>query len=540
MSAFTGTPSLIWLALKRDRIQLPVWVLSIASLTVVFAATYEGLFATEHDLVAATRFYAGNPVTRMFGITSEATIGSYTLARAYTTLAILAGLMSLLAVVRHTRQSEETRQTEMVASTVTGRYAPLAAALAVAVLANLVLVLFIGIGMAAYGLAVSGSFAAGASIAGVGLTLAGVAGITAQVSSSSRGASGMAAAAIGIAFLLSAVGGVIGSVDAAGVSVSPGWPTWLSPIGWGQLMRPFAENNWWVVILYIASFAVLAAVGFRLNAGRDVGRGLLAEGRGPAGASGVLTNRFGLVWRLQRGVFFGWCAGVVAFGLVMGALAADVEDALGEIDVVELFERIGGTDRLLDAYFVAIMGLMGTVISAYTVQVLLRMRIEESDGPLESILGSGVSRPVWLLTYAANAVVGTFALLVLLGVGAGFAAGLALGDFWQRFGDMLQAAVVQLPATLVVGAVVVAAFALVPRFTAGLAWAVFALALLAGPLFGEMLNLPDSVRNLSPFTHTPNVPAGPLDFEPLAILLSLAVAVAAAGFVAFRRRDLAL
>jgi ABC-2 type transport system permease protein len=540
VSRFTGTLTIAWVALKRDRIQLPIWILALSGLMAAFAAIYDDVFATAEDLRLATEFYAANPVMRMFGLASGDSLGAYTLVRGYTTMTVLAGLMSVLAVVRHTRQSEESRQAEMLSSAVVGRYALLAAALIVVAIANLALAVFIGLALTLYGLPAAGSFAAGATVGAVGLAFAGMAAVAAQVSSSSRGTSGMAVAGIGGAFLLAAIGSVLGTVRPSGVAVDPAWPTWFSPIGWGQLMRPFGGDNWWLLSLFAVSFAALSAVAFALIDRRDIGRGLLPEGRGPALAARSLLSPIGLAWRLQRGVLFAWAAGIVVFGAVIGGMAGDIEEMLGELDAVEMFQRIGGTDQILDAYFVGVMGVMGTIASAYAVQVLLRMRIEEVDGPLESVLGTAVSRPRWMLSFGAVAVLGVLGLLVLMGLSAGISAGISLGDMGNRLPDLMQAAVVQAPATLVVAAFALLAFAALPRRAAGLAWAAFAIALLTGPMFGEMLNLPQTVMDVSPFTHIPGMPVADFDPVPLVALLAVAAALAAIGFTVFRRRDLAL
>jgi ABC-2 type transport system permease protein len=52
-----------------------------------------------------------------------------------------------------------------------------------------------------------------------------------------------------------------------------------------------------------------------------------------------------------------------------------------------------------------------------------------------------------------------------------------------------------------------------------------------------LLSLPGWVTDLSPFTHVPLLPAGGLDVVPLLVLTAIAVGLAAAGTVAFRRRD---
>jgi ABC-2 type transport system permease protein len=537
---FDGTLTLTWLALKRDRIQLPIWILAIAGLLAAFAAAYKDLYQVQEELTVATEFYALNPVARIFGVASGDNLGAYTLVESFLILSVLTALMSVLAVVRHTRQSEETRQAEMLSSTPIGRYSLLTAALLVAVLANLALVGLIALAFVLHGLDTPGALTAGAAFGGVGLSFSAVAAVTSQVSPSSRGASGMAAGVIGAAVLLASVGGVLGTVRPSGVEVDPAWPSWLSPFGWGQLMRAFGENNWWLLLPFAGFSVMLFAVAVALVDRRDLGRGMLAEGRGPARASSLLGHPVGLVWRLQRGVFIGWAVAMIAYGFVMGAIAGDMEELLGELDIVEVIERIGGTGVLLEAYFVTMTGFMGSVVAAYTLQVLLRMRIEEADGPLESILSMRLSRVGWVLSYVLNAVLGTLALLLLLGASTGFGAGLSLGEMGRWLPDITVAGLVQAPAAFVVAAVAIVVFGLLPRLSTSLSWAVFAVALLLGPMLGEMLNLPGVVTNASPFTHTPAFPAAPLDPIPLLALTAVAAALTFIGFISFRRRDLAL
>ena len=98
------------------------------------------------------------------------------------------------------------------------------------------------------------SLAAGAEVGGVGITFAAIAAVTAQVAETSRGANGLAAAAIGVAFVLRAIGAVSGTVVDGGVTVISAWPTWLSPIGWGEEVRAFDEDNWWVFGLFGVAF----------------------------------------------------------------------------------------------------------------------------------------------------------------------------------------------------------------------------------------------------------------------------------------------
>ena len=91
---------------------------------------------------------------------------------------------------------------------------------------------------------------------------------------------------------------------------------------------------------------------------------------------------------------------------------------------------------------------------------------------------------------------------------------------------------------LAIGAIVVAAFALVPRRAVSLSWLVVAAAILMSPVFGSSLRLPQWAIDISPFTHQ-KAPAADVDGPALVIVVGVAVVAAAAGLAAFRRRDLA-
>src|SRR5450756_3170018 len=67
-----------------------------------------------------------------------------------------------------------------------------------------------------------------------------------------RQASGIAGAALGLSYLLRAIGD-----SSSGQRLQ--WLSWLSPIGWGQQVRPFAGERWWVMTLLFGVAVALAA-----------------------------------------------------------------------------------------------------------------------------------------------------------------------------------------------------------------------------------------------------------------------------------------
>jgi ABC-2 type transport system permease protein len=538
MNALTGTPALIRLALRRDRFTLPAWILGLAGFTAGTTAMSAHGFPTRADLVQATTIMATNPGMRLLGLASGASVGGYAMIRDFLSLAVLAALMSTFAVVRHTRQSEESGRGDLLGAAVVGRQAPLAAALAVAVAANVALAGAVGLAMILTGQPAAGSFTAGAAVAAVGVSFAGVTAVTTQLASSTRGASGLSAAILGAAFLASGIGNMVGQPDQAGVRVDSAWPVWLSPIGWGQQMRPFGGDHWWPLGLAVGCLLAGAATGAYLVSRRDFGRGVLAQRPGPEGADRALRTPIGLPWRLQRAALVAWGAGMLGFGMVLGGISSQVTDLTGAGR--DWYLRVGGTDQILDAFRVSMMQMAGIGAAIYAVQVLLRMRAEEADGPAEPILATAVSRTTWALGHAVTALIGAVVLVLLFATGMAVVAGMALGDPAAELRVLLGAAVVQLPAVLVLAAAVVAAVGLVPRLAGVLSWALLVAAILLGPVFGSTLGLPGWAQDLSPFTHTPKAPALPVTATPMLALGALVVVLTVTGLLALRRRDLAL
>jgi len=170
MTGFTGSARLLRLALRRDRLTLPAWVLGMGAFVAVTTALFDDRFATNPVLLEQdTRIVVENPGMRVLGLVTGASVGGYTLHRDALTLAVLAAMMSVLAVVRHTRQSEELGREEMLGAVVVGRYASLAAATAVTLAANVALALTIALGLVVAGQPVAGSLVGGASIGVVGV-----------------------------------------------------------------------------------------------------------------------------------------------------------------------------------------------------------------------------------------------------------------------------------------------------------------------------------------------------------------------------------
>jgi len=540
VSLFTGTGWLMLLVLRRDRIKLSVWVFSIVGLIAIAAPSIKEVYGSSQ---ATLEQYAGTMshsiVGRMLGGPVDGPqLGSVMMMEYFLFVGVLIAFMSSLAIVRHTRQNEETGRSELLGSAVVGRYAQLTAALVVVLMVNLVITALMAVALIVNNMPTEGSLAMASALGGVGIVFAAVAAVCAQIIGSSRGANAAAGAVIGFAILSRGIGDVLGKVASDGMSVASAWPSWLSPIGWGQQMHPFVTSDWWVLGIFAGASILLVSAAFWLASHRDHGMGMIPAKSGRATARAVLLSPLGLAWRLQRTVLLGWAIGVAVLGITLGMTAIEFKDFLAENEQLAaiLTQMGGGNGNVTDVYFVAMLGFMAFTMTGYGLQAILRLQTEESNGYVEPILSTATGRFHWALSHLGIVVVSVLALGALAGASTGVSYALVASDVWSQVSGITIAGLVQVPATLAFVGFAVALFGLVPRWSNAITWTAFAACLLVVEV-GSLLKLPEWVQNISPFTHTPAAPAPTIEAWPLVVMSAIAVGLMALGLVAFRRRD---
>ena len=520
--ALTGTGLLLLHHLRRDWWMLLAWTAGATALYVAQAISVEGLYRTQAEFDRAAALMAHNTAFVAMAGPARAlnTVGGQVTWQATAFGCILAGLMSMFLLGRHTRADEERGRDELVRSTVVGRHAPMTSALLLTLLANLLLGVGVSASLLAHGLAAADSVALGVGLTLAGWTFSGIALVAMQLTATARSAYGLAGLMIGVAYVLRAIGDV-------------GRPalSWLSPIGWYQAMHAFSGLRWWPALLLLAGALVAVAAAYAVFDRRDVGSGVLAARPGPA--RGRLHGPFGLAWRLQRGAVVGWTAGLFLIGLSYGSIGRDVRSLLGESRATrEMFLQSGG--GVVDAFYATALSMLAITAVGFAVSSALRARSEEADGRIEALLATGLGRGRWLLAHVAVTVSGTVIAMAGAGLGMGLGFALVTGDP-GHIGPWLLAALTYVAPVLVLAAVARLLHGLAPRL-ASLAWLALGFCAVV-MLFAAVLRFPAWVQDLSPFHHLALVPAQHFRWWPFVALLLVAAVGSAAGQLAFRRRD---
>lgn len=369
----------------------------------------------------------------------------------------------------------------------------------------------------------AGSLAFGAAMIGIGAVFISVAAIAAQVVGGGRAALGLASTMLAVMFVVRAVG----DVTAPALS-------WGSPIGWGQAIRAFADERWWVLIIPVGASTGLLALAVHLQSRRDVGAGMLPQRIGSATAGPRLGSAFGLAVRLQRALVAGWLVGLALFGFFYGIIADQAETLFADNpEMADFFEQLGQASPT-DAFLSTALFMLALIASGFAISSVLRIRSEEAATRADWILATPTARHTWAMSHLVVATVGVTAIMAVSGVATGVGFALVSGDVGQ-IGRIVAGALVLTPALWVLCGVTTLLIGY-SRHAANAAWAVLAALVVVG-LFGPLLELPQWVRNLSPFEHVPALPGGSFDVVPLVVLTVFAVVALTLGVRALARRD---
>ena len=524
MSGLTGTSLLLRTFVWRDKWLYLWWTIGVTILYWSQAVSIDGLYQTQADFEKAAASMEGNAA--FIAMTGPAraldTIGGQVAWQSTAFGAICAGLMSMFIIGRHTRAEEESGRDELVRAAAIGRQAPMTAAVIDAMLANVALGVFVALSLATYPLETADSIALGVGLTLTGWVFTGTALIAAQLTASTRSMYGIAGAAIGVAYVLRAVG----DVGASALS-------WLSPIGWYQGMHAFSGLRWWPALLLFAGAAVATFTAYAVFQRRDIGSGVLAARPGPDRAGPGLRGPFGLAWHLQRASVIGWAAGLFLMGLAYGSIGDDVGDLVGDSETTQEVFLQGATD-LVEGFYATALLMLALIACGFAISSALRPRGEEEAGRVETLLATALRRRDWLLGHVAVTVLGVVAVLALAGLGLGLGYALVTGD-GDAVGRYLLPLLSYVAPVLVLSGVARLLVGVNPRLGV-LAWLPLGLAFVV-MFFGDLLSLPQWLQDLSPFEHLALVPAEDFAWAPFLAIALLAVAVSIAGQVAFARRD---
>ena len=528
---FSNTGSLIFFILKRDKIRIPVWLISLTLMTILTATSFAGLYANDQERQAMAETMKNPAMTAMVGKgygLENYTEGPMMAHQMLLFTAIVVAIMSIMLVTRHTRNDEEEGRVELIRSLPVGRLSTVTATLVVMIATNALLTILIAVSLFLLGIEsinLSGSFLYGAALGATGIFFTGITLLFAQLSSNSRGTIGLSFTVLAISYLIRAVG------DVSNEALS-----WTSPLGWILGTEVYVNNYWWPVFLTLGSSIFIALTALYLHAMRDLGSGFIPTKPGKRHASRFLISPFGLAFRLQRTGIIAWAIGMFILGVSYGSVLGDLESFFASNEMMaEMLPAVEGY-TLTEQFVTMLTAIISMLCTVPPIMFLLKLKGEEKRGQLEPILSKSVSRSKLLGSYMLLSLISGFIMLSLAILGLWVAADSVMDDpiSLQSF---LKAGLVYLPALWIMIGIGVATIGIKPKLT-GLTYLFLGYSFFVVYL-GSMLKLPEWMANLSPYGHIPQIPVEEVSYLTLAILIFIAIALTLVGFIGFRNRDIA-
>ncbi|HZQ58426.1 MAG TPA: ABC transporter permease subunit [Acidimicrobiales bacterium] len=507
------------------------------SVFAVFIVSSAYSYATSYATVAArARFstsLAGNAgLAALFGTARRLdTVAGFTAWRSMGFLTLVGAVWGLLLATRLTRGEEDEGRWEVLLAGPTSRGAAAAQAAAGIGAGMAVCWAMVAVATMSAGASRRIGFAAGAScflalaVVGCAAVFAAVGFVAAQVAGSRRQANALGAAVLGVAYLLRVVAD-------AGAGVT--WVRWATPLGWAEDMRPLTGSRGAAVAPLVAAVAALTTGGVIAAARRDLGASMLRP-RTAVSRTRWLSGPEGLTVRLDRSVAAAWVAGLAVLGAVLGLVAQSAASAISgsaalERALAHLGGHRGGAATYLGFAFLVVAALVAFAAAAQVAGA----RSEEASGRLEHLLVRPVARWRWLAGR-----LGAAALLVVaasLGAGVAAWAGAATQHSGVGLGSLVGAGLnVAAPAVFVIGAAAFV-YGVWPRATALVGYALVVWSLLV-EFVASVAPGNRALLDTSLFFHMRPAPAADPDWVSTGVFVALAVVGAAAGAVAFSRRD---
>ena len=542
---FNHTLDLTRFILRRERIISTVWIAILVVFSVFLAPGIDTMFPDQEARLTLAQIYDNPLMVSMmgpvYGLDNPDTFsaGAMYSGLMLTWLILTVALMNVFFVVRHTRADEERGRSEVVRSMPVGRLANINATMISAAVINMVLGLLTGIGIAltgVEGMGWGGSMLYGVVLGVSGLAFAAITALFCQLSTSSSGASAMSGIAIGVFYMIRALG------DAQYNDVI----SCLSPLGLATRSQIYVNNYIWPTLVLLLVTIVISAVAYKLNTMRDLGQGFIAAKPGRAEAPRSLQTPFGLSWRLLRTALISWIIVMFMLGASYGSIMGDLPNFIG--DSPEYLQLIGIPQSVLDSmtdaekagvivrYFGVFITIMMTLVSIIPIlSAAMRPRKEEHEGRAEHIIARVVPRWKYLCGYVTLA----FAASVLLQFAMGLGLYLSTDAMTEvnpfDFGELMQAYFSFLPAMWVMIGFAVFVIGLLPKIS-GIVWGAFGYVAFVS-FIGSAMDLPEWMYAISPLHHIPRIPLEDFAVAPLIILTAVALVLTCAGFIFYNRRD---
>ena len=533
-SALAGWGAYLRILLRRFRFQIVAWLVPLWLLVSVTAPSYESVYpslATRTVLIEQMR---KSPGTRLlYGyVPLPGRLGQLLQWETGTFLLVCTALMAILLTCRVLRADEDEGLVEVLRATGAGRSVPFL--VPVALVWVVVGALSAGVGGlltwqtgSIEELTVSGAWALAGTICVTGWAFSAIAAMACQLGRQVGQARGLSMLVLALAFAMRV------SADQISDGTDSDWLRWLTPLGWRDLVRPYTDDRFAVLLACCAIAIAVMLSAAVLAARREYLDGYLPD-RSSSRRRWRVRGHMDLLGRLSWRSLVGWALASTALALLYGSVSGSIKDLLAPGSPTASWVGKMAVGSPVEQF----MSLM-TVVTTLLVAVAAVRRVNglaglERAGLVEVELAVGVSRGRVLLSQVLCALIESIVLLLVSATVLAATTATQLTDDHAVARSFLFT-VSQLPGMVAVIGIAAALVGLAPRL-AGLSWVVVTWSAFA-QFFGGLVELKDWAKDLSVLGHHLDVVGTP-DWKPLAVQTMVGLIGVMIGLVAYTRRDL--
>ncbi|WP_100408116.1 ABC transporter permease [Bacillus solitudinis] len=527
---YSQTARMTLFMIRLDRLRLSIWLMALSFITIVTASAFTDLYQNEQERQVIAETMRNPAMTAMIGPgygLNDYTAGPMMAHQMLLFTAIVVALMNILLATRHTRADEEEGRVELIRALPVGQLTNVGASIIVLFSANLLLALLIGFGL--YGLGIEsmdleGSLLYGAAIGATGILFCAVTVLFAQVSDNTRGTIGISFTALGVAYLVRAVG-----------DVSNEMLSLFSPLSWILRTEVYVNNYWWPIFVTVGMGLGIVVVSLYLNRIRDLESGFLPTKPGRKHANRFLLSPLGLAFRLQRTGIIAWAVGMFILGASYGSVLGDLESFFSSNEMLsELFPPVEGLS-LTEQFLTMLMSVISMICTVPALLPILKIRAEERKNRIEHVLTHSVSRTKLMGGYLALSLFFGFVMLFLALTGLWVTA-YSMMEEPLSFTMMFAALMGYLPAIWLMTGLVVLFIGVFPQL-ASIIWLYLGYSFIVVYL-GGLLQFPEWMGELSPYGHIAQLPVEEMNYLKSFTLIGLAISFMLIGFRGYKKRDI--
>ncbi|GGI39589.1 ABC transporter permease [Mammaliicoccus stepanovicii] len=525
---FNGVGKLTLFYLKTNKWKMLFWTLGVVMLTLIIPPAFQEMYPNKTDMKPIVETSKNPAMEAMLGPGQfdHVSVGVLFTHEMLLFTGILVAIMSILFVSKGTRGDEETGRVEMIRALPIGKMSPLISSVMSMIIVNVAIAVLLSIGLPLLNIDSidwKGSVIFAVSLGVIGILFGMLAAIFAQLTETSSSVMGYSITVLIVCYLIRAIGDVLNDT----ISL-------ISPLGWVTRTFAYSENNVLPLFFMFMLAMIFLLIAMLLYARRDLESGLLPSRPGKRNANPIWLSPLGMQFKLYKVGNISWAIGMFIFGASYGSIFGELDAFIKDNTMLQQM-LAGKGSNYVESFLPTLMVILAIVSTIPALISLYKIKTEINEHRIEHILSRPVSRVKFFSSYIVVALFNSFIMIFLAALGLYIAQRSVLNHPFH-FWTIIHSGIVHVPAIITFVALGVLLIGWLNK------WHFVVYLYLTYTFFvvylGQLLNLNDWLKNITPFQHIPEIPVEEMSYKGISILIAISIVFIVIGLLGFKRKDI--